>query len=92
MAPKYNNFTHKNSITDITFDNKFLYSCGLDKTIAIWDRSSGKNTQLLQGHTQAVTCIKLIKDYIIASGGQDSTLRFWNSMVWIKVDHAFNQS
>ncbi|MCP3850757.1 MAG: protein kinase [Gammaproteobacteria bacterium] len=56
-----------------------LASAGKDNVIRIWEKDSDNTLCLLQGHEHAVTCMQwLDKDYIL-SGGQDKTIRLWNT-------------
>ncbi|MEM7579969.1 MAG: WD40 repeat domain-containing protein [Mastigocoleus sp.] len=63
----------------ITEDNKFFISGSRDKTIKIWDLSSGKLKHTLKGHTDGVYAIALSPDgQIIASGSADKTIKLWH--------------
>ena len=65
-----------NEITDLKYDNKYIYSSSLDKAICIWF-PTGNIKQVLTGHTDCVNCIQL-SGTIIVSGSNDSTIKIWN--------------
>ncbi|MEM7556592.1 MAG: DUF1326 domain-containing protein, partial [Cyanobacteria bacterium P01_A01_bin.84] len=63
----------------ITEDRKFFISGSRDKTIKIWDFSTGELKRTLKGHTDGVYAIALSPDgQIIASGSADKTIKLWH--------------
>ncbi len=50
-----------------------------DKTIHIWDASTGESYRPLTGHTDAIYCITFSADgHYLASGSDDETIRLWD--------------
>ncbi len=69
---------HKNRVTSITGDDRFILSGSHDKTIALWDMEKGCVIKTLEGHTRSVTSICISSDGVFAmSGSEDNTLRMW---------------
>ncbi|RZM06540.1 MAG: hypothetical protein EOO88_53235, partial [Pedobacter sp.] len=63
----------------ISNDNSFLASGSWDKTIKIWNVSSGKCTATLEGHSDNVLSIVVSNDNsFLASGSWDKTIKIWN--------------
>ncbi|ETO29132.1 NB-ARC domain-containing protein [Reticulomyxa filosa] len=72
---------HLNDILEVQFspDGTKIVSCSRDKTIRIWDASSGRQLQLLEGHTAEVNTVQFSPDGSkIVSCSRDKTLRMWN--------------
>ena len=64
-------------------DNKILASGSTDKTIKVWNLSTGKLIHTLKGHTQSVTSLAIspsIKgsDATLISGSADRSVKIWN--------------
>ena len=57
-----------------------LVSAGsTDKTIKVWDLSTGKATRTLTGHTGTVTSVAMSADgQILVSASLDETIKVWN--------------
>ncbi len=63
----------------ITPDNKYLITGSRDKTIRIWDISSGKEIRILRGHNDEINSLVLSPDgKLLASASTDQTVRLWN--------------
>jgi WD40 repeat protein len=61
-------------------NSRNILSASGDKTLRLWDASTGSATMIFDGHTGAVTCAALSSDAkMIASGSQDKTIRLWNA-------------
>lgn len=60
-----------------------LISGSGDNTVRVWDVVEGKEIQSLTGHTHYAYCVHVIPSFddgqksIVASGGVDTTVRFW---------------
>jgi len=49
-----------------------------DKTIRIWNVTSGINIKILTGHTGSVRSLVVLPSGLLASGSNDKTIRIWN--------------
>ena len=49
-----------------------------DKTIRIWNVTSGLTIKTLTGDTHSVTSLVVLQDGSLASGSYDATTRIWN--------------
>mmetsp|Transcript_50645 Transcript_50645/g.101122 ORF Transcript_50645/g.101122 Transcript_50645/m.101122 type:complete len:316 (-) Transcript_50645:549-1496(-) len=74
---------HSQFVSDckLSSDGQFCISSSWDKTLRLWDLSSGKTLQKFIGHKKDVLSVSLSKDNRhIVSGSRDSTIKFWNSI------------
>lgn len=72
---------HEGKVINATYspDGKTLATVGYDKTVRLWDVQSGKNTNILKGHTDIVITLTYSPDgNILATGDIENTLRLWN--------------
>ena len=59
-------------------DGKRLASASWDKTVQVWDASSGTHLLTYTGHTDRVQSVAWSPDgYHIASAGDDTTVQVW---------------
>ena len=63
----------------ITPNGEYIVSGGGDKTIKLWDLSSGKCLRTFEGHSGCVNSVVISTDgkYII-SGSRDETVKMWD--------------
>src|SRR5271168_5660276 len=72
---------HSATVTSIAFspDGRVLASGSFDRTIKLWDVSSGKEIGALPGHDGEVFSIAWSPDgRTLASGGNDSMVKLWS--------------
>ncbi|BAY31277.1 WD-40 repeat-containing protein [Nostoc carneum NIES-2107] len=72
---------YQDSVTSIAFssDGKKLASGSEDKTIKLWDISTGKLLQTFNGHSSLIKTIALSSDgKKLASGSDDKTIKLWD--------------
>jgi WD40 repeat protein len=63
---------------DLSRDSRFALSGSSDKSMRVWNPTTGKEILPPRGHTEEVLCAALSGDGLMASGGQDKTLRIWS--------------
>lgn len=60
-------------------DNSQLVSCGGDKTVTLWDVTSGNWTRKWRGHQAAVNCCMFNEDSsVVVSGSVDTMVKVWD--------------
>jgi WD40 repeat protein len=60
-------------------DGKTLASGSIDKTITLWDVTTGKERATLKGHTVGVLSVAYSPDgKTLASGSRDLTIKLWD--------------
>jgi WD40 repeat protein len=76
---------HTNAINQIAFspdspdaDGRFLATASWDRSIRVWDRSTGQLVRVLNGHTAPVASVSFSPDgRYLASGSYDTTAKLW---------------
>ncbi|RNA35496.1 F-box WD repeat-containing 1A, partial [Brachionus plicatilis] len=59
--------------------NGDLASGSGDKTIKIWKKNNFELINTLNGHSNDILCLAVLKNGDLASGSQDETIRIWNT-------------
>ena len=71
--------TDRVNCCSVTPDGSSAVSGSNDKTLRLWDLSTGKCTRVMKGHTDLVLCCSVTPDGSSAvSGSADNTLRLWD--------------
>lgn len=68
---------HKDGVTCLRFNRKYLISGSYDATIKVWDIESGACIRTLTGHLKGVRSLVFDAQKLI-TGGLDSTIKVWN--------------
>ena len=72
---------HRSNVLSVTFspDGQTVASGSKDKTIQLWEVSTGKRLQTLTGHRHKVQTVAFSPDgTLLASGSEDNTVKLWN--------------
>ncbi|KAJ5098832.1 hypothetical protein N7532_005833 [Penicillium argentinense] len=72
---------HSGWVQSVAFspDGQLLASGSFDKTIRLWDPSTGELRQTLEGHSGLVCSVSFSPDGLhLASGSSDKTVRLWD--------------
>ena len=70
---------HTNAVWSVcAVDGNRLASCSRDKSIKIWDTTSGACLQTLQGHTHLVTSVCALDGNRLASGACEKSIKVWD--------------
>jgi len=74
---------HSHFVSDVVLssDGQFALSCSWDKTLRLWELSSGNTTRSFVGHSKDVLSVAFSADNRqIVSGSRDKTLKLWNTL------------
>lgn len=73
---------HAHAVTSVVFadDGQRIASGSCDKTVRVWDLTSGNCAQTLEDHTDGVMSVAFSHDgQRIASGSDDNTVKVWDA-------------
>jgi len=73
---------HANGVEAIAFagDGLTIATASHDRTVRLWDITTGQQRAILAGHTDSVLCLAFSPDGgTLVSGSQDGTVRFWRA-------------
>jgi len=85
---------HKDAVNScsFTFDDSKILTASHDKTLRLWDASSGTHLKVYKGHTSFVTCCHTDPNSArIASGGWDKRLLVWDIQTGTILWEALNE-
>ena len=69
---------HTEVVTCVAVSGNLAVSGGEDKTVRVWDLTTGVCLKVLEGHTADVCAVALSRDCMTAiSGACDSTVKVW---------------
>ncbi len=70
---------HKGSVSAVAFARDgTLATAGADRTVRLWNVTTGQLAATLIAHTRSVRAIAFAPDGLLASGGDDQTIRLWD--------------
>jgi len=68
-------------ISDLVRDCRLIASASGDKTVKLWDHTTGAVCLTLEGHSKEVNAVAFSPDgKLVASASKDKTVRLWNSV------------
>jgi WD40 repeat protein len=73
---------HEKGVYGVSFsaDGKMVASASGDKTVKLWDTSTGKQIKTLSGHTNGVWGVSFSADgKMVASASHDKTVKLWDT-------------
>jgi WD40 repeat protein len=79
---------HAQGVNGVSFspDGKFLATGSADRTVKLWDASTGKEIKTLSGHTYWVNAVSFSPDgKLLATGSADRTVKLWNTTTWEEI-------
>eukprot|EP00048_Salpingoeca_helianthica_P014267 m.220894 g.220894 ORF g.220894 m.220894 type:complete len:318 (-) comp15672_c0_seq1:135-1088(-) len=86
-VPKRSLHGHSHFVSDVVMssDGQFALSGSWDRSLRLWDITSGKSTRRFTGHTGDVLSVAFSADNRqIVSGSRDRTIKLWNTLAECK--------
>jgi WD40 repeat protein len=68
---------HTDGVLSVVLSDDYAISASSDRTLKVWNWTTGELERTLEGHTDAVASVSLSGDYAI-SASYDNTLKVWN--------------
>lgn len=65
---------HRAAVNVVDFDERYIVSGSGDRTIKVWNSTSGEIVRTLSGHGRGVACLQF-RGNLIVSGASDNTIR-----------------
>ncbi|CAO2657559.1 Nn.00g036850.m01.CDS01 [Neocucurbitaria sp. VM-36] len=79
---------HSDSITAVTFspDGQLVASSSTDKSVRVWELSTGICRSMLTGHTDSVEATAFSPDgLLLATASFDETIQIWDTRTWSRL-------
>ncbi|KAJ1680283.1 cross-pathway control WD-repeat protein cpc2 [Spiromyces aspiralis] len=86
-VPKRSLHGHNHFVQDIAIssDGQFVLSASWDKTLRLWDLSTGETVRTFVGHEKDVLSVSFSpENRQIISGSRDKTIKLWNTLGEVK--------
>jgi WD40 repeat protein len=79
---------HTSSVNSVAFssDGTQIVSGSDDKSVRVWDASTGVELKELKGHTNSVNSVAFLSDGMqIVSGSDDNSVRVWDASTGVEL-------
>ena len=69
---------NKEDVSKFMLVDDFVICAGLNGTLSMWNKHSGKQLCLFSGHRSAINSIDSCKNKLIITGSKDKSVKLWN--------------